>query len=70
MRHVVENRWGGESRSDVFGSLATTLRAPFPAKWSYRVLEDNDASGYQTKVFRKAKDEAQIPAVHDSNRDA
>ena len=53
-----------------FGPLATTLRAAYPAKRGYRVLENNDPSGDQTKMTEKAKDEAQIPAVHDSSRDA
>ena len=53
-----------------FGSLVTALRAAYPAKRGYRVVENNDPSGDQTKMTEKAKDEAQISAAHDSNQDA
>ena len=55
--HVVEKKWSGaEAVAMHEGPLATALSAAYPTRSSYRVLEDNDPSGYQRRVARAAKE--------------
>ncbi len=39
------------------GPLAKALKEAYPARASYRILEDNDPSGYQCKVAKAAKED-------------
>ena len=57
MWHVVEKRWSG---AEAAAPLAKGLQASYPGKRTFRVLEDNDPSGYQTKLAKVAKAKAHI----------
>lgn len=55
--HVVQGRWTGAEAARMYsGPLKTALRRAFPSvKGSWRVLEDNDPTGYKSNKGLQAK---------------
>lgn len=54
-------QWSAKTAADFYkGPIAKKLRAVFPGRAAFKVLEDNDPSGFKTKLGQKAKDEAKI----------
>lgn len=54
-------RWSGQTAAEFYkGPIAKKLKAAFPARSKYVVLEDNDPSGFKSKRGLEAKREAKI----------
>ena len=54
-------QWSAKTAADFYkGPIAKKLRAVFPVHATFKVLEDNDPSGFKTKLGLKAKAEAKI----------
>ena len=53
--HVVNKQWCGKEAVTMYSVLSAALKRQYPTKRSFRVLEDNDPSGYQTKKAVRAK---------------
>jgi hypothetical protein len=54
--HAVEKQWCGTEAAAMYsGPLSAALKKQYPRKRKFRVLEDNDPSGYQTKLAFAAK---------------
>ena len=54
-------QWSAKTAADFYkGPIAKKLQAVFPGRAAFKVLEDNDPSGFKTKLGQKAKDEANI----------
>ncbi len=62
MWHVTEGRWNGESAAKMYtGPLRRALQRKYPTvKGKFRVLEDNDPSGYKSTKGKDAKAAAGI----------
>lgn len=52
---VIDKQWCGKEAVDMYSELRAAMRKQYPRKRSFRVLEDNDPSGYQTKNAIAAK---------------
>ena len=56
-------RWNGQTASEFYkGPISKKLKAAFPARSKYLVLEDNDPNGFKSKRGLEAKREAKITA--------
>ena len=55
MWHVVGKQWCGNEAVAMYSVLSAALKKQYPTQRSFRVLEDNDPSGYQTKKAVDAK---------------
>ena len=55
MFHVVDKQWCGREAVAMYSTLSAALKKQYPTKRFFRVLEDNDPSGNQTKVGKRAK---------------
>ena len=54
-------QWSAETAAEFYkGPIAKKLKAVFPERTRFTVLEDNDPSGFKTKRGQEAKDEAKI----------
>lgn len=59
--HEVGKRWSGSVAAKVYeGPLASSLRAQCPNKRSWKVLEDNDPTGFKSNAGEAAKRKAKI----------
>ena len=59
--YLPKGRWGSQKAVDAYnGPIIKCLRRNFPQRSSYQVLEDNDPSGYKSKVAIAAKKELKI----------
>lgn len=65
MWHEVKGQWNGDAaRSMYTGPLARALAKAYPAaRGSWRIIEDNDPSGYKSRKGEAGKAEAGIVAV-------
>ena len=64
MWHVVDGRWNAEAAANMYQSkLAPALRREYPRASSYKLLEDNDPSGYKSRLGIEAKRESKIRVV-------
>ena len=56
--------WGAEKAASLYrGPVKKCLKRNFPGKASFRVLEDNDPSGYKTKAAKAAKKEIGVKSL-------
>ena len=47
--YIPHGRWSGQAAADTYaGPLQKALKRAFPHKASYRLLEDNDPTGYKS----------------------
>lgn len=59
--HFIESRWNGGVAAAMYkGPVLGALRKAFPSKRCFRVLEDNDPSGFKSSKGIAAKEEAKI----------
>jgi transposase len=62
--HIVNGTWCGETAAEVYrGPILKALRKTYPGKRSFKVLEDNDPVGNQSKRGHAAKRECKITTV-------
>ena len=62
--YLHKGRWNGQAAADVYkGPISRCLRRNYPEKVSYKVLEDNDPSGYKSRKAREAKAASKIVAM-------
>ena len=63
--HVVLGAWGADSASKMYsGPLIKALRKAHPRKRTWRVLEDSDPGGYQTRRAQQGKAELNLEQFH------
>jgi hypothetical protein len=61
MCHVVKGKWCGTAAAKMYSnSLAPALRKAYPHQRKFKVLEDNDPTGYKSKAGEVAKKNAKI----------
>ena len=61
MCHVVDGKWNGAAAAKMYSrSLAPALRKAYPSKNRFLLLEDNDPSGYKSKVAKQAKRDGKV----------
>ena len=59
--HFIESRWNGGVAAAMYkGPVSKALHKAYPSKRSFRVLEDNDPSGFKSSKGVKAKEEVKI----------
>lgn len=59
--HFIESRWNGGVAAAMYkGPVLKALHKAFPSKRQFRVLEDNDPSGFKSSKGMSAKEEAKI----------
>ena len=70
MWHCVPNgRWSGEAASNMYGGpLKKALTKTWPTKRTWRVLEDNDPTGFKSNKGKAAKVSAHIEPLEISRR--
>ena len=68
--HCVPNgRWSGEAASNMYGGpLTKALTNTWPTKRTWRVLEDNDPTGFKSNKGKAAKVSARIKPFEISRR--
>ena len=67
--HVVPGAWGADAAAKMYsGPLIKALRRANPRKRTWRVLEDNDPGGYQTRRAQKAKADLNVHHFHIPSR--
>ena len=66
MWHVTKGRWNGEAAAAMYnGPLRRTLEREYPdVRGPWRILEDNDPSGYKSSKGMEAKTAAGIAALN------
>ena len=60
MWHVVEGTWCGTAAATMYGVLGKALQRFWGKRRSYRVVEDGDPKGFQSKKGIAAKNEANV----------
>ena len=64
MWEYLGRRWSGSAAAELYsGPIAKTLKKARGAKRKYRILEDNDRTGYKSKAAIKAKAAVHIETV-------
>jgi hypothetical protein len=64
MWHVIKGNWNAKAASEMCSNkLAPALRGAYPGRRRFRVLEDNDPSGYKSKLALDAKTREKIDGV-------
>ena len=59
--HDVGKKWNGQVAADLYkGPVRDALRRAFPSKRSFKMLEDNDPTGFKSTKGEKAKKVAKI----------
>ena len=59
--YIDGRNWNGEVAREMYsGPMLAALRRAYPAKRTFRVLEDNDPAGFKSKKGEAAKKEAKI----------
>ena len=54
--YLPKGRWSGQAAADVYaGPIHKVLKRTFPGKTSYRILEDNDPTGYKSVKGKEMK---------------
>ena len=57
-------QWSAKTASEVYkGPIAKKLKSVFPRRAKFLVLEDNDPSGFKSKLGQEAKNEAKISTL-------
>jgi len=63
--HYLPNKWNGELAAETYrGPIMKVLKAERGEKRKYRVLEDNDPTGYKSNKAIDAKKDLHIEAIH------
>ena len=61
--HCLPKNWTGQAAADLYKDVIfPTLKRVRGVKRSYRILEDNDPTGYKSNLAKKAKSEKRIQA--------
>ena len=64
MWHYVKGRWDAAAAEHMYkGPLLRSLKKNFPSAKSYRILEDNDPTGYKSRRGEQAKKDANIVPI-------
>ena len=64
MWHYVRGRWDAAAAERMYkGPLQRSLKKNFPGARSYRILEDNDPTGYQSRRGIQAKKDANLVPI-------
>ena len=64
MWHEVKGNWNAKAAAEMYSSkLAPALRRAYPGRRRFLVLEDNDPSGYKSKLALDAKTQEKIDGV-------
>jgi hypothetical protein len=64
MRHEVKGNWNAKAASEMYTQkLGPALRSAYPGRRRFVVLEDNDPSGYKSKLGLAAKSQEHIEGV-------
>ena len=53
--HVTPGQWTGDAAAAMYKTLGAALRAHYPGRKRFTILEDNDPSGYKSKKGEAAK---------------
>lgn len=53
--HVNEGRWNGAKAAEMYSKLGDALRAHYGQKRVFRVVEDGDPQGFQSRTGKEAK---------------
>ena len=56
----VKTTWGGEAAKDLYTMIGKKLRAKHPHRRKFRMLEDNDPTGYKSSKGIAAKEEQKL----------
>ena len=51
----IEGNWNGKAAAEGYKALGRALRKAYPGRSSFKVLEDNDPSGFRSGKGLKAK---------------
>ena len=61
--HVVKGKWGAQAATEMYGKLHTFLRASYPDRRKWIVIEDNDPSGFRSKMAIRKKKECNLVPI-------
>jgi hypothetical protein len=65
MWHFIESRWNSHVAADMYeGPVLKALKATYPTKRRFNVLEDNDPAGFKSAVGKEAKTRCKIDVFH------
>ena len=63
MWHVIEKRWSGRTAAAIYqGPVLAALKRTWPGKRTFSVLEDNDPTGFKSRLGEKAKKDSCVKA--------